>query len=131
MFLILVETYLATIRGGALPSVDTAVDYMAASENQKAKEAAVEAYNKEIRGLKLPAPSQQLLERESRAKKIAVDLFLSRALFDKNNEGSVALGLELNELYHNLVSKNESASVEVSKQMLERQCKVHVQPKAW
>ena len=119
MFLILVETYLATIRGGAVPSVETAVDYMAASENQKAKEAAVEAYNKEIRGLKLPAPSQQLLERESRAKKIAVDLFLSRALFDKNNEGSVALGLELNELYHNLVSKNESASVEVSKQMLE------------
>ena len=120
MFLILVETYLATIRGGAVPSVETAVDYMAASENHKAKEAAVEAYNKEIRGLKLPAPSQQLLERESRAKKIAVDLFLSRALFDKNNEGSVALGLELNELYHNLVSKNESASVEVSKHMLER-----------
>ena len=58
--------------------------------------------------------------RESRAKKIAVDLFLSRALFDKNNEGSVALGLELNELYLNLVSKNESASVEASKQMLER-----------
>ena len=65
MFLILVETYLATIRGGAVPSVETAVDYMAASENQKAKEAAVEAYNKEIRGLKMPAPSQQLLERES------------------------------------------------------------------
>ena len=49
MFLILVETYLATIRGGAVPSVETAVDYMAANENQKAKEAAVEAYNKEIR----------------------------------------------------------------------------------
>ena len=46
MFLILVETYLATIRGGALPSVETAVDYMADSENQKAKETAVEAYNK-------------------------------------------------------------------------------------
>ena len=120
MFLILVETYLATIKGGAVPSVETAVDYMAASENQKAKEAAVEAYNKEIQGLKLPAPSQKLLEAESRAKKTAVDLFLNRALFDKNNEGSVALGLELNELYHNLVSKNESASVEASKQMLER-----------
>ena len=92
MFLILVETYLATKRGGAVPSVETAVDYMAASENHKAKEAAVEAYNKEIRGLKLPAPSQQFLERESRANKKAVDLFLSRALFDKNNEGSVAFG---------------------------------------
>ena len=61
--------------------METAVDYMAASENQKAKEAAVEAYNREIRVIRLPAPSQQLLERESRAKKIAVDLFLSRALF--------------------------------------------------
>ena len=57
------------------------MDYMAASENQKAKEAAVEAYNREIQVIRLPAPSQQLLERESRAKKIAVDLFLSRALF--------------------------------------------------
>ena len=64
--------------------METAVDYMAASENQKTKEAAVDAYNRqqrEIRLLRLPAPSQQLLERESRAKKIAVDLFLSRALF--------------------------------------------------
>ena len=43
-----------------------------------------------------------------------------KSSFGANNEGSVALGLELNELYHNLVSKNESASVEVSKQMLER-----------
>ena len=93
---------------------------MAASENQKAKEAAVEAYNSEIWLLRVPAHSQQLLGRESRAPKIAIDLFLSRALFDKNNEGSVALGLELNEFYHNLVSKNESASVEASKQTLER-----------
>ena len=61
--------------------METAVDYMAASENQKAKEAAVEAYNSEIWLLRVPAHSQQLLERESRAKKIAVDLFLSRALF--------------------------------------------------
>merc|ERR1711874_762143 len=63
-FLILVETYLETIKNGAVPSVETAVDYMAASENQKEKEAAVEAYNKEIQDLILPVPSQQLLDIE-------------------------------------------------------------------
>ena len=46
--------------------------------------------------------------------------YLSKALFDKNNEGSIALGLELNEFYHSLICKNQAASVQASEQKLEK-----------
>ena len=119
MFSLLVETYLKTIRDGAIPSVETAVEYMAATENRKAKELAMEAYKKDLADLKLPVPTLMLHERDSRAKQIAVVLFLDRALFDKNDEGSVALGLELNEQYNNLASRNIAASVEAGSQALD------------
>jgi hypothetical protein len=119
MFSLMVETYLKTIRDGAIPSVETAVDYMAATENRKAKELAIEAYRKDLADLKLPVPNQMLHERDSRAKQIAVVLFLDRALFDKNDEGSVALGLELNENFNNLTNKNTEASIDVASKALD------------
>ena len=119
MFLSLVETYVDTINSGAVPSVDTAVNQMAASENKKAKEAAVEVFENAIQGLKLPRPGVELEERLSEGKREALDLFLSRAMFDKNDEGRTSLERELTQLCRDWIIKNQSASTEASRDKLE------------
>ena len=119
MFLSLVETYVDTINSGAVPSVDTAVNQMAASENKKAKEAAVKVFEIAIQCFKLPQSGVKLEERLSEAKREALDLFLSRAMFDKNDEGRTSLERELNQLCHDWIIKNQSASTEASRDKLE------------
>eukprot|EP00092_Neocalanus_flemingeri_P033931 GFUD01036897.1.p1 GENE.GFUD01036897.1~~GFUD01036897.1.p1 ORF type:complete len:702 (+),score=218.67 GFUD01036897.1:901-3006(+) len=116
MYALMIESYLKAIRDGVIPSVENAVDYMAEAENKKAKELAVEAYRNELKDLKCPVPNNTLLERDSKAKKIAVNIYLDRSLFDKNEEGSISLGLDLNEIFNNMVNENSLLSMKKSKE---------------
>ena len=116
MYALMIESYLKAISDGVIPSVENAVDYMAAAENKKAKELAIEAYRNELKDLKFPVKNNVLLDWESKAKKIAVNIYLDRSLFDKNEEGSISLGLDLNEMFNNMLNENSLASLKKSKQ---------------
>ena len=95
------------------------MDYMAAVENRRAREAAMQVYRDKVRQISLPMTTDFLLEKESEAKQAALTLFLDQTFIDKNNGAGIALGLELNETFQELMDKNEEASIKASTAVLE------------
>ncbi|KAL3872271.1 hypothetical protein ACJMK2_040205 [Sinanodonta woodiana] len=120
MFATLTRAYVAAIRDGKIPCIESALDIMAQIENSKAIEACVKLYVKEMDNtLHFPVPSDNdLSEAHHRCTKDAIALFLKMAVYDQNQEHQHKANDKIIAEYDNFKKRNENESEVKSKEAL-------------
>ena len=120
MFVTLIECYLTAIRNKAIPCIENAVDTMRETENAKAKSFGLSVYDAEWKGTVFPIPTQELNEKHSKAQKAAVDAFVTRVIFDKDNKAALEMGELLGERLDALFVSNSKESEKKTKAAIEK-----------
>ena len=118
MFVHLAYSYIEAIRRGAIPCIESAVNYMAKVENAKAQEEAINTYCKEMSKFLYPVTEDDLNKANQSAQIKSIHVFTNKAIFDQNQDFQVALGKELAEQFRSFIKKNEMESVNVCRKVI-------------
>lgn len=109
MFGTLVEVYVEQMKTG-VPYVENAVETMARLENNQAKdEASALYYNLMLESLKMPVDDDAAFSRcHNTCLQRAIDLFLSKAVFDNDHTFQRQMNEDIEKKYKELVQLNEN-----------------------
>ncbi|KAL3871944.1 hypothetical protein ACJMK2_039916 [Sinanodonta woodiana] len=120
MFATLTQAYVAAIRHGKIPCIESALNMMAQIENNKVVEACVQLYVEKMNNtLQFPDPNDNdLSDAHHRCLKDAIDLFLKKAVYDQNHEYQREANEKKNGEYDNFKKRNEHVSEVKSKEAL-------------
>ncbi|KAK3605270.1 hypothetical protein CHS0354_001384 [Potamilus streckersoni] len=112
MFATLTRAYVSAIRDGKIPCIESALNMMAQIENSKAVEACIGLYVEKMNSmLQFPVPKDTVLsEAHHCCAKDAIDLFLKKAVYDKNHEYQREANEKMNVEYDNFKKQNEQES---------------------
>ena len=118
LFIRLLQSYLDAMRKGAVPCIESAVNYVAKTENSKALEKAMKTYDAEMERLAYPVTEEELNKCNQEAQTKCIGVFTNETIFDKDQEFQVALGKTLAEKSKAYIQKNDDASEELCRRTI-------------
>ncbi|XP_043936648.1 guanylate-binding protein 1-like [Protopterus annectens] len=112
MFGTLAQTYVETIRSGAVPCLENAVISMATIENESAVKEAMAYYQSSMVKLApFPMEAEEFSQMHGRCEKEALEIFMKRSFKDEDHQYQQQLMEGIIQSYHEFLERNENSSV--------------------
>lgn len=119
MFGALAQTYVDTIRSGAVPCLENAVISMATIENESAVKEAMAYYQSSLQKLAhFPMEAEEFSQLHGRCEKEALEIFMKHSFKDEGQQHQHQLMDGIIQVYHGFCERNENSSVAICQGIL-------------